>query len=161
MGVARAYELNTMTSVVASAPLTQQTAQIDALSTREREHGRNHAQAFSNRVDLLQPARKTTAIPTVTVSSKAADPQQQPTSVSTVQRSNQQKPSQPAENVNGTRKSGINNELVPSRLATSTHKTAPEEGNWEVRHGFEDQYASHQYLELLNSVSLLSSQPKV
>ena len=52
-----------------------------------------------------------------------------------------------------------NTDILPT---PTTRLASMEEGNWELRHGFEDQYASHQYLELLNSVSfglLAAAQP--
>ena len=146
-----------MATLATSQPLMQQpytTAQINALPAHERSHGSLHAQAFSNRADLLRPGQgeasgSRSRLPLKPV--KKAQPTPKPSDTDLLP-TQQELPLSPTQGSDGqlVRASA---ESSPRRRQPHVPIIAPEESNWEVRHGFEDQYSSHQYLELLNSVS--------
>ena len=140
-----------MATVAAPQPFMQQpysTAQINARTTRELGHGSNHAQVFNDRIDPVRTGQGEHALSSILSPSKSVIKAQQTSeSLDTDQSPTQQDPP-----------------LVEKRLVTVSTESSPrrrqtripnaaEDSKWEVRHGFEDQYSSHQYLEHLHSVS--------
>lgn len=143
-----------MATVVVPQPFMQQpysSTQINAHTTRELGHGSNHAQVLNDRNDPVRSDQGEHALSSILSPSKSVIKAQQISeSLDT-----DQSPTKQDLPLVEKRLVTVSTESSPRRRQTRIPNAA-EESKWDVRHGFEDQYSSHQYLEQLHSVSRIS-----